>query len=209
MILVNFEKQLPTFLLKAAVMIEGRETAILWGPSGAGKTTVLNCIAGLTDPDRGEIHVEGRTVFSPEKGISLPPQERKVGFVFQNFALFPHMTAEENVAFAMPRGKKGEAAALLERFRIAPLAHRRPSELSGGERQRLALARALAIRPKVLLLDEPFNALDRQTRDETYREFLALRATIDMSVILVTHDRSEAELLGTRIYELRDGEVTE
>ena len=209
MILVNFEKQLPTFLLKAAVMIEGRETAILWGPSGAGKTTVLNCIAGLTDPDRGEIHVEGRIVFSPEKGISLPPQERKVGFVFQNFALFPHMTAEENVAFAMPRGKKGEAAALLERFRIAPLAHRRPSELSGGERQRLALARALAIRPKVLLLDEPFNALDRQTRDETYREFLALRATIDMSVILVTHDRSEAELLGTRIYELRDGEVTE
>jgi len=209
MILVNFEKQLPTFLLKAAVMIEGRETAILWGPSGAGKTTVLNCIAGLTDPDRGEIHVEGRTVFSPEKGISLPPQERKVGFVFQNFALFPHMTAEENVAFAMPRGKKGEAAALLERFRIAPLAHRRPSELSGGERQRLALARALAIRPKVLLLDEPFNALDRRTRDETYREFLALRATIDMSVILVTHDRSEAELLGTRIYELRDGEVTE
>jgi molybdate transport system ATP-binding protein len=209
MILVNFEKQLPTFLLKAAVMIEGRETAILWGSSGAGKTTVLNCIAGLTDPDRGEIHVEGRTVFSPEKGISLPPQERKVGFVFQNFALFPHMTAEENVAFAMPRGKKREAAALLERFRIAPLAHRRPSELSGGERQRLALARALAIRPKVLLLDEPFNALDRRTRDETYREFLALRATIDMSVILVTHDRSEAELLGTRIYELRDGEVTE
>jgi molybdate transport system ATP-binding protein len=209
MILVNFEKQLPSFLLKAAMMIEGRETAILWGPSGAGKTTILNCIAGLVDPDRGEIHVEGKTVFSPEKGIRLPPQERKVGFVFQNFALFPHMTAEENVAFAMPRGERGEARAFLERFRIAPLSHRRPAELSGGERQRLALARALAIRPKVLLLDEPFNALDRRTRDETYSEFLALRASIDMSVILVTHDRSEAELLGTRIYELRDGEVTE
>jgi molybdate transport system ATP-binding protein len=209
MILVNFEKQLPTFVLKAALMIEGRETAILWGPSGAGKTTVLKCIAGLTDPDRGEIHVEGKTVFSPEKGIRLPPQERKVGFVFQNFALFPHMTAEENVAFAMPRGERGEAAAFLERFRLTTLGQRRPAELSGGERQRLALARALAIRPKVLLLDEPFNALDRRTRDETYREFLALRGTIDMSVILVTHDRSEAELLGTRIYELRDGEVTE
>jgi len=209
MILVNFEKQLPTFLLKAALMIEGRETAILWGPSGAGKTTVLNCIAGITDPDRGEIHVEGRTVFSPEKGLRLPPQQRKVGYVFQNFALFPHMTAEENVAFAMPREERGSAAALLERFRLAPLAHRRPAQLSGGERQRLALARALAIRPTVLLLDEPFNALDRRTRDETYREFRALRATIDMSVILVTHDRSEAEMLGTRIYELRDGEVTE
>jgi molybdate transport system ATP-binding protein len=209
MILVNFEKQLPSFLLKAAVMIEGRETAILWGSSGAGKSTVLNCIAGLTDPDRGEIHVEGKTVFAPEKGIKLPPQQRKVGFVFQNFALFPHMTAEENVAFAMPRAERAEAKGFLERFRLAGLAHRRPGELSGGERQRLALARVLAIRPKVLLLDEPFNALDRRTRDETYREFLALRATIDMSVILVTHDRSEAELLGTRIYELVDGVVTE
>ncbi|MGA2640251.1 MAG: ATP-binding cassette domain-containing protein [Spirochaetia bacterium] len=209
MILINFEKQLPSFLLKAAVIIEGRETAILWGPSGAGKTTVLNCIAGVTDPDRGEIHVEGRTVFSPEKGIRLPPQQRKVGYVFQSFALFPHLTAEQNVAFAMPREERGAAAAYLERFRLAPLAHRRPAQLSGGERQRLALARALAIRPKVLLLDEPFNALDRRTRDETYREFRALRATIDMSVILVTHDRSEAELLGTRIYEIRDGEVTE
>jgi len=209
MILVNFEKQLPSFLLKAAVMIEGRETAILWGPSGAGKSTILNCIAGLTDPDRGEIHVEGKTVFSPEKGISLPPQQRKVGFVFQNFALFPHMTAEENVAFAMPRAERGEAKGFLERFRLAPLARRKPAELSGGERQRLALARVLAIRPKVLLLDEPFNSLDRRTRDETYREFLDLRAAIDMSVILVTHDRSEAELLGTRIYELVDGVVTE
>ena len=209
MILVNFEKQLPTFLLKAALMVEGTETAILWGPSGAGKTTVLNCIAGLTDPDRGEIHVEGKTVFSPEKGIRLPPQERKVGLVFQNFALFPHLTAQENVALAMPRAERGEAKGLLDRFRLAPLAHRRPAQLSGGERQRLALARALAIRPRVLLLDEPFNALDRRTRDETYREFRALRATIDMCVILVTHDRAEAEHLGTRIYELVDGEVTE
>jgi molybdate transport system ATP-binding protein len=209
MILINFEKKLPAFVLKAAMLIEGRETAILWGPSGAGKTTVLNCIAGLTDPDRGEILVEGRTVFSPEKSIRVAPQERKVGFVLQSFALFPHMTAEENVAFAMPRAERAEAPAWLERFRLSALAHRRPSQLSGGERQRLALARALAIRPKVLLLDEPFNALDRRTRDETYREFLDLRGTIDMSVILVTHDRTEAELLGTRIYELRDGEVTE
>jgi molybdate transport system ATP-binding protein len=209
LILVNFEKQLSSFLLRAAFMIESRETAILWGPSGAGKSTVLNCIAGLADPDRGEIQVEGRTVFSAERQVRLAPQERKVGFVFQSFALFPHMTAGENVAFAVPRGERKAAGELLERFRLAPLANRRPAELSGGERQRLALARALAIRPRVLLLDEPFNALDRRTRDETYREFLALRGSFDMSVILVTHDRSEAELLGTRIYEMRDGEVTE
>jgi molybdate transport system ATP-binding protein len=209
MILVNFEKRLPSFLLKAAIMIERRETAILWGPSGAGKSTVLNCIAGLSDPDRGEIQLEGKIVFSAEKGIRLTPQERRVGFVFQTFALFPHMSAIENIAFAMPRAQRAEAKSLLERFRLAPLAHRRPGELSGGERQRLALARALAIRPRVLLLDEPFNALDRRTRDGTYREFLDLCATIDMSVILVTHDRTEAELLGTRIYELVDGVVTE
>ncbi len=209
MILVNFEKQLPAFLLRAAFMIEGRETAILWGPSGAGKTTVLNCIAGLADPDRGEIQVGGKTVFSAEKQVTIAPQQRKVGFVFQSFALFPHMTAKENVAFAMPRGERKAAGELLDRFRLAPLAHRRPAELSGGERQRLALARALAIRPRVLLLDEPFNALDRRSRDETYREFRALRGSFDMSVILVTHDRFEAELLGTRIYEMRDGEVTE
>jgi molybdate transport system ATP-binding protein len=209
MILVNFEKQLSAFLLRAAFMIEGRETAILWGPSGAGKTTVLNCIAGLADPDRGEIQVEGRTVFSAERQVRLAPRERKVGLVFQSFALFPHMTAAENIAFAMPSAEKKRAGELLQRFRLAHLSGRRPAELSGGERQRLALARALAIRPRVLLLDEPFNALDRRTRDETHREFLALRATFDMSVILVTHDRSEAELLGTRIYEIRDGEVTE
>ena len=209
MILVNFEKQLPQFLLKAAFMVEGRETAILWGPTGAGKTTVLSCIAGLADPDRGEIHVEGRTVFAPDKGIRQPPRERSVGLVFQTLALFPHMSAEENVAFAMSREDRPRAREFLERFRLTALAHRRPAQLSGGERQRLALARALAARPKALLLDEPFNSLDRRTRDETYREFLQLRASIDMSVILVTHDRAEAELLGTRIYELRDGEVTE
>jgi len=208
-ILVNFEKQMPHFMLRAAFMVEGRETAILWGPSGAGKTTVLSCIAGLVDPDRGEIHVEGRTVFAPDKGVRLPPQERRVGLVFQTLALFPHMSALDNVAFAMPRAERHGAQELLERFRLGHLGHRRPAQLSGGERQRLALARALGARPRALLLDEPFSSLDRRTREETYREFLQLRKTIDMSVILVTHDRPEAELLGTRMYELRDGEVTE
>ncbi len=190
-------------------MLEKTMTAILWGESGAGKTTVLDCIAGLADPDQGEILVDGRTVFSSTRGISLPPRERRVGFVFQTYALFPHLTAEENVAIAMPRAERRRAVELLERFRIARLRRRKPPFLSGGERQRLALARALAMRPRLLLLDEPFSALDRRTREETHREFLSLRDELSMSVILVTHDRREAELLGHRIYELRDGEVLE
>ena len=132
-----------------------------------------------------------------------------MGFVFQSYALFPHLTAEENVALALPRAERRSAIGYLERFRIARLRRTRPQFLSGGERQRLALARALATRPRLLLLDEPFSALDRRTREETHREFLTLRDELSMSVILVTHDRREAELLGHRIYELRDGEVLE
>lgn len=190
-------------------MLEKTMTAILWGESGAGKTTVLNCIAGLSSPDRGEILVEGKTVFSSVRRISLPPRERNVGFVFQSYALFPHLTAEENVALAMPRSDRRHAVEYLERFHISRMRHAKPPFLSGGERQRLALARALATKPRLLLLDEPFSALDRRTREETHREFLALRDQLSMSVILVTHDRGEAELLGHRIYELRDGEVLE
>jgi len=190
-------------------MLEKTMTAILWGESGAGKTTVLNCIAGLIDPDRGEVLVEGKTVFSSTRGISLPPRERQVGFVFQSYALFPHLSAEENVALAMRRSERHRAVEYLERFHLARMRRAKPQHLSGGERQRLALARALATKPRLLLLDEPFSALDRRTREETHREFLALRDELSMSVILVTHDRHEAELLGHRIYELRDGEALE
>lgn len=207
MVLINFEKRLPLFTLKAALMLEKRMTAILWGESGAGKTTLLECVAGLTDPERGEIVVEGRTLFSSARRVRVAPQERRVGLVFQSYALFPHLTAEENVAFALPRGERGSAAGYLQRFGIGHLHRRKPAYLSGGERQRLALARALAMKPRLLLLDEPFSALDRRTREETHREFLALRDELEMSVILVTHDRAEADLLGHRIYEIRDGEI--
>jgi molybdate transport system ATP-binding protein len=174
-----------------------------------GKTTILDCIAGLARPERGEITIEGRTVFSSARGICLPPQLRQVGFVFQNYALFPHLSAEDNVAFALPPGRRREAGELLRRFRIGHLRSQKPPLLSGGERQRLALARALAGQPRLLLLDEPFSALDSRTREETHREFLALRRELAMSVILVTHDRAEAELLGNRLHEVRDGAVLE
>jgi molybdate transport system ATP-binding protein len=208
MIVASFEKRLPSFTIKADFAVD-KATAILWGESGAGKTTILECIAGLSSPDGGEIRLEDRIVFSSSGKINLPPRERRVGYVFQDYALFPHLSAEENVALALPRERKRRAGEYLERFGLSPLAKRRPGRLSGGERQRLALARALAIEPRLLLLDEPFSALDRATREETYREFLALRDELGMSVLLVTHSRAEAELLGHRVLELRDGLVSE
>jgi molybdate transport system ATP-binding protein len=208
MIRASFEKVLPAFTIRADFEVNG-STAILWGESGSGKTTILECIAGLRAPDSGEILLEDRLVFSKARRIDVPPRERRVGYVFQDYALFPHLSAEENVELALGRGKRAKAAEYLERFGIAGLARRKPGLLSGGERQRLALARALATEPRLLLLDEPFSALDRATREETYREFLSLRDGLEMSVILVTHSRSEAELLGHRILEVADGLVSE
>jgi ABC-type sulfate/molybdate transport systems ATPase subunit len=126
--LVNFEKALP-----------GR-TLVLRGESGAGKTTILNCIAGLARPERGEIRLEGGLLFSSSRRIDLPPKERRIGYAFQHYALFPHLCALDNVALAMPRGERPEARVLLARFGLEPHAHKRPASLSGGERQRLALA---------------------------------------------------------------------
>ncbi len=206
MIEARFHKRLPLFTLRAEFKVESL-TAILWGESGAGKTTILDCIAGIGRPDGGSIVLNGKTVYSSELGIDLPPRERRVGYVFQDYALFPHLNAEENVALALPTAERSRALEFLERFGIAHLRKTRPSLLSGGERQRLALARALAIRPVVLLLDEPFSALDRATREKTYREFLALREELGMSVLLVTHSREEAATLGHSVLEIRDGET--
>ncbi len=206
MIEADFEKALPLFTLRARFVVDS-VTAILWGESGSGKTTVLDCIAGLASPDRGRIALDGATVFSSDEGVDLPPRERRVGYVFQDYALFPHLSAEENVALALPPGDRGLAREYLSRFGIDSLRKRRPPVMSGGERQRLALARALATRPRALLLDEPFSALDRATKETTYREFLALRDELGMSVVLVTHSRREAETLGHGVVELRDGET--
>lgn len=206
MIEADFEKALPLFTLRARFVVDS-VTAILWGESGSGKTTVLDCIAGLASPDRGRIALDGATIFSSDEGVDLPPRERRVGYVFQDYALFPHLSAEENVALALPPEDRGLAREYLSRFGIDRLRRRRPPVMSGGERQRLALARALATKPRVLLLDEPFSALDRATKETTYREFLALRDELAMSVVLVTHSRREAETLGHGVIELRDGET--
>lgn len=205
MIRAYFEKRLPLFSLRVDFTATDA-TTILWGDSGAGKTTILDCIAGLTSPDTGDIILDGDYLFSSSKRIDLPPRQRGIGYVFQDYALFPHLSAEGNISLALPAGEKRRAGEYLERFGLARLKNRRPGELSGGERQRLALARALATRPKALLLDEPFSALDRATKEATRREYLALRGELGVCSILVTHSKAEADLLGQRVIEIREGQ---
>ena len=181
----------------------------LVGPSGSGKTTVLRTIAGLVRPRRGRISCQGECWFDAGAGIWLTPQERRVGLVFQDYALFPHLTAIENIALALGHRQGAERAAkaqaLLDLVHLHGLEARRPDQLSGGQRQRVALARALAREPKALLLDEPFSAVDQMTRERLKLELVALRASLEMPIVLVTHDLDEALALADRICVLYRG----
>jgi len=189
----------------------------LAGPSGAGKTSLLRIVAGLLSPARGRVSCAGTTWLDTERGIALPPEERGCGFVFQEYALFPHLRAWENVAYGLRgaawAGRAGRAARrerareLLERFGIDGLADARPGALSGGERQRVALARALAREPAALLLDEPLAALDPSARAGAARELHAALATAGVPALLVTHDFHEAALLGDRVAVIDHGRV--
>ena len=181
----------------------GRETFALVGPSGAGKTTVLRAVAGLVRPESGRIVLDGELLFDAASRVALPPEDRRVGFVFQDYALFPHMSVEQNVAY----GSRNDTGELLERFGIAHLARARPGELSGGERQRVGLARALARDPGVLLLDEPLSALDPHTRAALRLELKELLDELDLPVLLVTHDFHDAAVLADRVAALTDGHV--
>jgi ABC-type sulfate/molybdate transport systems ATPase subunit len=173
----------------------GGETVALVGPSGAGKTTVLRAIAGLRRPDRGRVALGDRAWFDSATRVDLPPERRSVGLVFQEYALFPHLTVRANVAF----GGAARVDELLERFGIARLAGAKPANLSGGERQRVALARALARDPSVLLLDEPLSALDAHTRAVVRGELQDLLAELGLPSLLVTHDFGDAAALADRI----------
>jgi molybdate transport system ATP-binding protein len=193
---------LRSFRLELALAL-GRETFALVGPSGAGKTTVLRAVAGLARPERGRVALDGETLFDSLLGIDLPPEDRRVGFVFQDYALFPHMTVAQNVAY----GARNGTGDLLDRFRIEHLAKARPGELSGGERQRVGLARALARAPGVLLLDEPLSALDPHTRSALRLELKELLDELDLPVLLVTHDFHDATVLADRVAAMAEGRV--
>jgi putrescine transport system ATP-binding protein len=189
------------------------EFITLLGPSGCGKTTTLRCIAGLERFDAGEIRIGGDVVAAPERGIYLNPEQRNIGMVFQSYAVWPHMTVFDNVAYGLrvrraPSGIiKERTMRSLELVGLGNLAERFATKLSGGQRQRVALARSLAKQPKVLLLDEPLGALDKKLREETQFELMDLQHELGLTFIVVTHDQEEAMTMADRIAVMDKGEV--
>lgn len=185
--------------------------SILFGPSGAGKTTLLDCIAGLLTPDAERIVVGDRVLFDAAQGMNEPPSRRNIGYVFQDLALFPHLTVEENVEYGLAhlprRERQQRAAAVLDSFRIRQLARRRPKGISGGERQRVALARALVTDPQVLLLDEPLAALDAATKSRIVDDLRAWNQGHGIPILYVTHSREEVFALGERVLVLDRGRI--
>jgi len=207
---VQIEKKLAEFTLDVSFTAYDAPIGIL-GPSGAGKTMLLGCIAGLERPDRGRIVLGGKTLLDTERGIRLPARNRRVGMLFQHYALFPHRTASENVAFGLNHLAENErerrVRELLERTYAAGLENRYPRELSGGEQQRVALARALAIEPEALLLDEPLSALDTHLRSQMEAHLQETFAAYRRPTLLVTHNIAEAYRLGERLLVLSRGRV--
>ena len=195
-----------------SLTIESGSFTTLLGPSGCGKTTLLRMIAGLETPDTGEIYFDGTCVFSREKKINLPPEKRNLGFVFQDFALWPHMTVFENVAFGLRARKdtKDLQSRVREALRVVHLEDfetRYPHQLSGGQQQRVAFARAIAVQPGCILFDEPLSALDALLREEMRRELTELTSALGITSVFVTHDQTEAMSMSSRIAVLNGGDV--
>ena len=208
---VKIEKKLSGFTLRSEFCAGNTATALL-GASGCGKSMTLRCIAGIVKPDKGRIVLDGTVLFDSEQRIDLPPQQRGVGLLFQNYALFPNMTVEQNILCGLKAEKdkaarKARCAEMLRAMRLEELASRRPDELSGGQQQRTALARILVGRPKILMLDEPFSALDSYLREEVEGEVGSLLAGFGGTALLVTHNRDEAYRLCPDMVVMDKGRV--
>ncbi|BAF58858.1 ABC-type molybdate transport system, ATPase component [Pelotomaculum thermopropionicum SI] len=214
MLEAQFTKKLWHFNLDVQLKVKN-QILVLWGPSGSGKTTVLNCLAGIMKPSSGYIRLDDQMLFSSGEKIDVPTRFRNVGYLFQDYALFPHMTVRQNVLYGIRCKKKhGQEAfpnfmELLSFFGVGHLIDRYPCQLSGGEKQRVALARALVMRPRLLLLDEPFSALDKNTRINLRCELKKLHQRWQIPFILVSHDEEDAKFLGDIILVLEKGKTRE
>jgi molybdate transport system ATP-binding protein len=219
-ILVDIKKRLwsgrRVFSLEVAFSSD-QDVVVLFGPSGAGKSLTLQAIAGLTTPDVGRIVAGERVLFNSEQGIRVPARRRDVGYVFQDYALFPHLTVAQNVSFGLkrawpwylPRGERLRLEEIMDILELTPLRDSLPRDLSGGQRQRVALARALIRRPSLLLLDEPFSALDAPLRAKMRQELLRVRSRFTIPVILITHDPDDVAALAETVVVYENGKVIE
>lgn len=211
----KIKKQLDRFALDIEYSFE-KGVLVIQGESGAGKTTVLNCISGLKKPDQGKISIEEELVFDDRTNI--PVKKRKIGYLFQNYALFPNMTIEKNVVYGMKNKREYKDRArrkalveyadyVMESFGITHLKKRYPHNISGGEKQRVALARAIVTKPKLLLLDEPFSALDIKTKETVYEEFVSFKETLGIPTILITHDPRESQMFADHKIFMKNGRI--
>jgi molybdate transport system ATP-binding protein len=210
MLEVAIQKRLADFQLDVA-FTTNHELVVLFGPSGAGKSLTLQAIAGTVTVDAGRITIDSQAVYDSTQRVNLLPQQRRVGYVPQHYALFPHLTAGRNIGFGLlhrsRHQREQKVKELLALFGLQGLAHRRPRELSGGQQQRVALARALAVEPRLLLLDEPFAALDVALRESLRQELLQIQARAQITVLVVTHDLTDAFALGQRVIIYDAGRV--
>lgn len=208
MILINLKKRLRSFTLEIDIKF-GCEFAILTGPNGSGKSTVLRAVAGIEKMESGRIIVSGRTFL--DENICLKPENRKVGYLCQETSLFPWLTVRENVSFGLSKDGREKEKAWLELLHrelgIEHILDQHPANLSGGEAQRAAIARALAIRPGMLLLDEPFTGIDSDARKHLLGFLKDVRRKMDIPALMVTHDHAEAHILGDRVFEVSDGKI--
>ena len=201
----SFRKKLKYFDLDISLSCRSDKMTVIIGPSGGGKTMIVRMLAGLEMPDEGRVTFGDETWFDSARRVNLAPQKRRLGYVFQDYTLFPHLNIHDNAAFAAVNKK--EVDALLESFKISHLRKRKPHQVSGGERQRCAICQALARHPRLLLLDEPFSALDVVTRRGLREELKSMKGDLSCPVIYVTHDINEALFLADEILPVVDGEI--
>lgn len=208
---VSIQKQLEAFALQVSFVLASRGITVLWGASGSGKTTLLQCLAGLLRPDAGRIACREAVWFDAERGVCLAPERRRLGYVFQDVRLFPHLSVRSNMLFGRRfRGPSGvsfeDVVALLG---LGRLLHRTPSDLSGGEKQRVAVGRALLACPELLLMDEPLTGLDRGKREEIMAYIKAIPERFGVPILYVTHSDAERRFLADRVLNLEDGKLAE